>query len=95
MNLSLPDGFPHKPPKNYSYEVTQHRRNVLAIWLRDHRSYSYTNDDVRTIWGFYNGKKGEYYAPINAKKSGSVVDIKQTRNYTAMQLNLKGLEVFF
>jgi hypothetical protein len=50
---------------------------------------------IRTIWGFYNGKKGEYYAPINAKKAGSVVDIKQTRNYTAMQLNLKGLEVFF
>ena len=55
----------------------------------------YTYVDVRTIWGFYNGKKGEYYAPINAKKAGSVVDIKQTRNYTAMQLNLKGLEVFF
>ena len=42
---------------------------------RDHRKYSYTNDDVRTIWGFYNGKKGEYYAPINAKKAGDVVDI--------------------
>ena len=67
---------------------------MVAIWLRDHRKYSYTNDDVRTIWGFYNGKKGEYYAPINSKKAGDVVDINDTRNYTAMQLNFKGLEGF-
>ena len=99
MNLSLPDGFPHKPPKNYSYEVTQHRRNVLAIWLRDHRSYSYTNDDVRTIWGFVKtkpGRKGSitttYHAPINSNKVGDEVDISDTRDYTAMQLNFNPLE---
>ena len=92
MNLSLPDDFPHQPPKNYSYEVTQHRRNVVAIWLRDHRSYSYTADDVRTIWGFYDTKKREYFAPINAKKPGQSVDISDTRDYTAMQLNLNPLE---
>ena len=95
MNLSLPDGFPHKPPKNYSYEVTQHRRNVLAIWLRDHRSYSYTNDDVRTIWGFYNTKTGTYSAPINFSKCGNPVDINNTRPYTAMQLNLNPLMAAF
>ena len=92
MNLSLPDGFPHKPPKNYSYEVTQHRRNIVAIWLRDHRSYSYTNDDVRTIWGFYNTKTGTYSSPINSTKCGDSVDISNTRDYTAMQLNLNPLE---
>jgi len=92
MNPSLPDDFSHQPPKNYSYEVTQHRRNVLAIWLRDHRSYSYTNDDVRTIWGFYDTKKREYFAPVNAKKPGQLVDISDTRDYTAMQLNLNPLE---
>ncbi len=95
MLIELPPTFIHEAPEGYSYEVTEHKRNVIAIWLRDHRKYSYTTDDVRTIWGFYNGKKGEYYAPVNAKKAGSVVDIKQTRNYTAMQLNLKGLEAFF
>ena len=93
--LELPSDFIHEPPEGYSYEVQNHKRNVVAIWLRDHRKYSYTNDDVRTIWGFYNGKKGEYYAPINAKKAGNVVDIKDTRNYTAMQINYKGLEAFF
>ena len=92
MNLNLPDDFPHQPPKNYSYEVTQHRRNVVAIWLRDHRSYSYTNDDVRTIWGFYNTKTGTYSSPINSTKCGDPVDIFDTRDYTAMQLNLNPLE---
>jgi len=90
--LELPHDFPHQPPKNYSYEVTQFKSNVLAIWLRDHRKYSYTNDDVRTIWGFYNIKKGQYIAPINAKKPGKVVDISKTRSYTSMQLNLNPLE---
>ena len=92
MNLSLPNDFPHQPPKNYSYEVTQHKRNVLAIWLRDHRDYSYTNDDVRTIWGFYNTKTGLYSSPINSTKQGDQVDISDTRDYTAMQLNLNPLE---
>jgi len=95
MNPNLPDDFPHQPPKNYSYEVTQHGRNVLAIWLRDHRCYSYTNDDVRTIWGFYNTKKREYFAPVNAKKPGQLVDISNTRSYTSMQLNLNPLEAAF
>ena len=95
MNLSLPNDFPHQPPKNYSYEVTQHKRNVLAIWLRDHREYSYTTDDVRTIWGFYNTKTGSYSSPINSTKQGDQVDISDTRDYTAMQLNLNPLESLF
>jgi hypothetical protein len=93
--LELPNDFPHQPPENYSYEVQNHKRNVVAIWLRDHRKYSYTNDDVRTIWGFYNTKTGTYSSPINSTKQGDPVDINDTRNYTAMQLNFKGLEGFF
>ena len=88
----LPHDFPHQPPKNYSYEVTKHKSNVLAIWLRHHCKYSYTTDDVRTIWGFYNIKKREYIVPINAKKPGKVIDISLTRSYTSMQLNLNPLE---
>ena len=100
MNLTeLPNDFPHQPPENYSYEVTQFKSNVLAIWLRDHREYSYTTDDVRTIWGFVKTKRGgkgsiktTYHAPINSNKVGDEVDINNTRNYTAMQLNLNPLE---
>ena len=89
--MNLPNDFPHQPPENYSYEVTQHKRNVVAIWLRDCRKYVYTSDDVRTIWGFYDTKRGEYFAPINHKKQGQSVDIADTRSYTAMQLNLNPL----
>jgi len=93
--IELPLSFAHKPPKGYSYEVKDYKRNVISIWLRDHREYSYTNDDVRTIWGFYNTKTAKYYAPINHKKCGDVVDIEDTRDYTAMQLNLNPLERAF
>ena len=37
-------------------------------------------------------KKREYFAPVNAKKPGQSVDISDTRDYTAMQLNLNPLE---
>ena len=89
--MNLPDGFPHKPPEGYSYEVKEHKRNMVSIWLRNHASFSYTSDPVRTIWGFYNTKKGCYHAHINSSKHGNQVDIKDTRDYTAMQLNLNPL----
>ena len=89
--MNLPDGFPHKPPKGYSYEVKEHKRNMVSIWLRNHATFSYTSDPVRTIWGFYNTKKGCYHAPINSTKHGDQVDIEDTRYYTAMQLNLNPL----
>tara|TARA_A100001391_G_scaffold153712_1_gene111556 strand:+ start:120 stop:404 length:285 start_codon:yes stop_codon:yes gene_type:complete len=89
--MNLPDGFPHKPPKGYSYEVKEHKRNMVSIWLRNHATFSYTSDPVRTIWGFYNTKKGCYHAPINSTKHGDQVDIEDTRDYTAMQLNLNPL----
>ena len=100
MNLvELPHDFPHQPPKGYSYEATNFKTNVVAIWLRDHRKYVYTSDDVRTIWGFVKTKRGRkgsvtttYHAPINSNKVGDEVDISNTRNYTAMQLNLNPLE---
>ena len=89
--MNLPDGFPHKPPQGYSYEVKEHKRNMVGIWLRNHTIFSYTSDPVRTIWGFYNTKKGCYHAPINSTKHGDQVDIGDTRDYTAMQLNLNPL----
>tara|TARA_B100000405_G_scaffold227618_1_gene162449 strand:+ start:30 stop:353 length:324 start_codon:yes stop_codon:yes gene_type:complete len=100
MNLvEMPHDFPHQPPKGYSYEATDFKKNVVAIWLRHHRKYIYASNDVRTIWGFVKTKRGRkgsitktYHAPINSNKVGNEVDIKSTRNYTAMQLNLNPLE---
>ena len=55
--MNLPDGFPHKAPAGYSYEVRDFKRNVVSIWLQHHASFSYTSDPVYTIWGFYDTKK--------------------------------------
>lgn len=94
--FELPPSFTHKPPEGYSYEVKEHKRNLLAIWLCDHNEYVFNSGaPVKCIWGFYNTKEQQYYAPINAKKCGDEVDISDTRPYTAMQLNLNPLEAAF
>ena len=90
--LDFPIDFHHKPPEGYSYEITQHRKNMLAIWIINHGVFSYTDTPPKSIWGFYNTKKGCYHAPINSTKHGDQVDISNTRAYTAMQLNLNPLE---
>ncbi len=88
--------FAHKAPKGYSYEFEQFKRNVVAIWIRNHSQFSYNGGaPIKSIWGFYNSKTREYHAPVNPKKVGDVVDFNSTTPYSAMQLNLKGLEVFF
>lgn len=95
--MNLPSSFTHEPPnENFTYEVTEFNRNYLAIWLVNHSSFTYNDGiPVKTIWGFYNTKKGEYHAPINFKKCGEVVSFDDTRDYTAMQLNLNPLQAAF
>ena len=93
--IELPCDFPHKAPKGYSYEVYSFKRNMVSIWLRHHYDYSYSSDVVRTIWGFYDNKKGCYYAPINSSKCGDQVDVNNTTPYSAMQLNLNPLMAAF
>ena len=96
QKMKLPHDFPHKPPKGYSYEVREHKRNVVSIWLRHHYNYVYSGGEcVATIWGFYNTKKQEYQSPINSTKCGDTVDIDNTRPYTAMPLHLNPLEAAF
>jgi hypothetical protein len=101
MNLSLPDGFPHKAPEGYSYYVREFKRNVVSIWLLHHTTYSYSSDPVGTIWGFCKTKTTKrstthtYYAPINSNKVGKEVCIRDTRPYTAMKINLNPLEAAF
>ena len=88
--------FSHKAPKGYSYEFEEFKRGVVSIWLRCHRKFDYNNGAItRTIWGFYSTKTKEYFAPINSKTIGACVNITDTRNYTAMPLNLNPLEAAF
>ena len=99
--IELPVDFPHTAPDGFRYEVTQPKRNTLAIWLCHPAVYSYTNDPVKTIWGFVKTTGGKrstkttYHAPINSNKVGEVVDIKNTRPWTAMKIHYKGLQQFF
>jgi hypothetical protein len=88
--------FPFSPPKGYSYEFEEHNSRLVSIWLRHNRSYDYNlGKPVRSIWGFYSPKKREYYAPVNVKTPGKVVNIKDTRNFTAMPIKQSPLDRFF
>ena len=93
--LELPPDFIHEPPKGFSYEVTDHRKNMLAIWIINHGMFSYTDTPPQSIWGFYSRTKRCYHAPINSTKHGAKVDIDKTSSYTAMQLNLNPLMAAF
>ena len=88
----LPDLFPHEAPENYSYEVTEFKRNIIAIWCCNHSKFIYNDGAIaKSIWGFYNTKQRTYYAPINSTKCGDPVNIQDTTPYSAMQLNLNPL----
>ena len=94
--MELPNDFPHTAPKGYRYEVIQSKTNVISIWTVFERGFTYNDhNESHCIWGFYNTKKQQYHAPINAKKIGDVVDVNNTSPYTAMQLNLNPLELAF
>ena len=92
----LPASFPHKPPKGYKYRTLQFKRNVLSIWTVHQSGFDYNSRAESTcIWGFYNTKEQQYYAPINSTKQGDKVDVKSTTPYSAMQLNLNPLQAAF
>ena len=88
--------FPHKAPKDYSYEYEEFKHNVVRIMLRCHRQFDFNlGKPTATVWGFYNTKNKKYYAPVNVKTVGKEVDIKSTRNYTAMPIKQTPLEAAF
>lgn len=96
LSIDVIPQFKHKAPENYDYEVEEFKRGVFAIWLRCHRKFDYNlGKPTRTIWGFYNHKKCQFYSPVNSKTMGKVVDFKNTRNYTAMPLTQTPLEAAF
>jgi hypothetical protein len=95
MNEFTISDFYHTPPKGYSYEFEEFNTRFISIWLLHSFPYSYTTKAVRSIWGFQNRKTKEYYAPINSSKVGDKVDIKNTRNYTAMPVKQSILEQYF
>ena len=96
MTVELPSSFFHSPPDGYYYKAEEFKRNVISIWLYNTRKFVYNGGaETRTIWGFYKSKTREYYAPVNSKTIGACVNIRDTRNYTAMPLKLTPLEAAF
>jgi hypothetical protein len=96
LSIDLIPQFTHKPPKGYSYEVEEFKRNIFSIWLRCHRQFDYNNGkSTRTIWGFYDYKKCQFFSPVNSKEIGKNVVFKKTRNYTSMPLKQTPLESAF
>ena len=88
--------FPHKAPKDYSYEYEQFNASTVRIMLRCNREFDYNlGASTKTVWGFYKPKKHTYYAPINVKTIGKQVDINNTTPYTSMQLKQTPLDQFF
>ena len=88
----LPNDFPHKPPKGYRYATLQFKRNVVSIWTVHQHGFVYNgHTESYCIWGFYNTKEQQYYAPINSTKQGNQVDVNDTTPYTSMPLNLNPL----
>jgi len=88
--------FLHKPPKGMHYEQVRFKTNVVAIWVHYDRRFDYNlGDAVRCIWGFYNTKTKEYFAPINSKTVGKRVSIENTTPYSAMQIKKTALESAF
>ena len=84
---NLPSDFPHDPPKNYTYEVEEFRRNILRIWCCNHSQFTYNGGNpAQTVWGFYNIKRRTYFAPHSSKRIGATVSLDQTSPYSAMPL---------
>lgn len=93
--IELPPDFLHEAPKNYEYEVRQHKRNLLSIWLVHPDVYTFTDNRVSTIWGFYDSKKRCYCSPINSTKCGDPVNFNDTTPYSAMIPNINPLMAAF
>lgn len=88
--------LPYSAPDGYYYEVEEFKRNVVRVWLCNTYKFDYNNGaPTKTIHSFYNTKTKEYFAPINSKTIGSRVNIKETRNYTAMPIKKTALEAAF
>ena len=94
--METPIDFRHQPPIGYFYSFEEFKPGTVSIWLNNKRRFDYNlGKPTRTIWGFWKSKTNKFFAPINSKTIGKEVDLKQTRDYTAMQIKSSPLDSFF
>lgn len=80
----------HEPPKNYKYSIVEIRKNMYRIEIMYQGKMSYNSGkECKSVWGFYNSKCNEFYAPIHYNKIGKRVNFNETTCYSAMQINRK------
>lgn len=87
--------FFHRAPDGYEYVIDDFNTTTKRIWILNRsREFIYREGagPPRSVWGFLKPKTGKFYAPINHKKVGKEVDLKETSPYSAMPLNLNPLE---
>jgi hypothetical protein len=94
--METPIDFRHQPPIGYFYSFEEFKPGIIGIWLNNKRRFDYNlGKPTRTIWGFWKSKTNKFFAPINSKTIGKEVDLKQTRDYTAMQIKSSPLDSLF
>ena len=94
--METPIDFRHQPPIGYFYSFEEFKPGTVSIWLNNKRKFDYNlGKPTRTIWGFWKSKTNKFFAPINSKTIGKEVDLKQTRDYTAMQIKSSPLDSLF
>lgn len=77
--------IPFTPPEKYSYSVEDFNRQFFRVWIHNHRTFTYKEGDVKSVWGFIRKKDGQIVSPINAKKPGKPINVDQITAYSAMQ----------
>jgi hypothetical protein len=88
--------FPHTAPNGYSYSFEDFKSGIVRIWLHSHQQFDYNlGARTKSVWGFWKPKSNKYYSPVNSKTVGKEVDIRSTRNYSAMPIKLTPLESAF
>ena len=87
--------FFHRAPEGFEYVIDDFNNTTKRIWILNRtREFVYREGagPPRSVWGFYKPKSKKFYSPINHKKVGKEVDLKETSPYSAMRLNLNPLE---
>ena len=75
------------PPFSHKYEIIQQSPQVWRVDLIHPMVYTYTTEQVRTIWGFI--KNGNVYPPSNHKKPRRtplcpLVEVSDDLSYTTI-----------
>jgi len=78
-----------EPPKGFSYGVEQMTTTTWRVHLNHPRVYSYTTEQVQTVWGFVK-KNGNVHRPRNFTKPspevvGKVLDMGSMNRYTTIK----------